>query len=112
MANGTTTCRQRPARRASPSRPSHRSAIRRFIVMDVMQAAAAREAQGHKVIHMEVGQPATPAPRAALAAVKRALDRETLGYTLALGLPALRARIARHYRRPLWGRRSRRSAWW
>ena len=69
-----------------------------FIVMDVMEAAAAREAQGHKVIHMEVGQPGTPAPRAALEAVKRALDRETLGYTVALGLPALRERIARHYR--------------
>ena len=52
----------------------------------------------HKVIHMEVGQPGTPAPRAALEAVKRALDRETLGYTMALGLPALRERIARHYR--------------
>ena len=47
---------------------------------------------------MEVGQPGTPAPRAALEAVKRALDRETLGYTVALGLPALRERIARHYR--------------
>ncbi len=69
-----------------------------FIVMDVMEAAAAREAQGHKVIHMEVGQPGTPAPRAALEAVKRALDRENLGYTVALGLPALRERIARHYR--------------
>ena len=47
---------------------------------------------------MEVGQPGTPAPRAALEAVKRALDRETLGYTVALGLPALRERIALHYR--------------
>ena len=65
--------------------------------MDVMEAAAAREAAGHKIIHMEVGQPGTPAPRAALEAVKRALDRDTLGYTVALGLPALRARIARHY---------------
>jgi aspartate/methionine/tyrosine aminotransferase len=65
--------------------------------MDVMEAAAAREAQGHKVIHMEVGQPGTAAPRAALEAVRRALDRETLGYTVALGLPALRARIAQHY---------------
>ena len=79
-------------------RPSRRSAVPAFIVMDVMEAAAAREAQGHKVIHMEVGQPGTPAPRAALDAVKRALDRETLGYTVALGLPALRARIAGHYR--------------
>jgi aspartate/methionine/tyrosine aminotransferase len=79
--------------------PSQRSAVPPFIVMDVMEAAAAREALGHKVIHMEVGQPATPAPRAAREAVRRALDRETLGYTVALGLPALRARIADHYRR-------------
>ena len=79
-------------------RISRRSAVPAFIVMDVMEAAAAREAQGHNVLHMEVGQPGTSAPRAALDAVKRALDRETLGYTVALGLPALRARIAGHYR--------------
>ena len=79
-------------------RTSRRSAVPPFIVMDVMEAAAAREAQGHKVIHMEVGQPGTSAPRAALDAVKRALDRDTLGYTVALGLPALRSRIAGHYR--------------
>ena len=46
---------------------------------------------------MEVGQPCTPAPRSALAAVRRSLDAETLGYTMALGIPALRERIARHY---------------
>jgi aspartate/methionine/tyrosine aminotransferase len=78
-------------------RPSQRSAIDPFIVMDVMQAAVEREAQGHGVIHMEVGQPGTPAPRTALARVARALERETLGYTVALGMPALRERIARHY---------------
>ena len=86
------------ARAALALRLSGRSAVPPFIVMDVMEAAAAREARGHKVIHMEVGQPGTPAPRAALEAVKRALDREALGYTVALGLPALRERIARHYR--------------
>jgi aspartate/methionine/tyrosine aminotransferase len=86
------------ARGALALRLSERSAVPPFIVMDVMEAAAAREAQGHKVIHMEVGQPGTPAPRAALEAVKRALDRENLGYTVALGLPSLRERIARHYR--------------
>ncbi len=78
-------------------RPALRSAIPPFIVMDVMQAAAEREASGADVIHMEVGQPSTPAPRAALEAVRRALAKETLGYTMALGLPALRERIARHY---------------
>ncbi len=82
---------------ARAPRPSSRGAIPAFIVMDVMQAAAERAASGADVIHMEVGQPGTPAPAAAIAAVKRALDRDTLGYTMALGLPALRERIARHY---------------
>jgi aspartate/methionine/tyrosine aminotransferase len=82
---------------AQAPRPSSRSAIPAFIVMDVMQAAAERAASGADVIHMEVGQPGTPAPAAAIAAVKRALDCDTLGYTMALGLPALRERIARHY---------------
>jgi aspartate/methionine/tyrosine aminotransferase len=78
--------------------PSARSAVAPFIVMDVMRAAAAKEANGAHIIHMEVGQPATPAPRAALEAVKRTLDTDPLGYTLALGMPALRERIAAHYK--------------
>ncbi|MGE5512500.1 MAG: pyridoxal phosphate-dependent aminotransferase, partial [Bacteroidota bacterium] len=77
--------------------PSERSAIAPFIVMDVMRAAAAEEASGKRVIHMEVGQPGTPAPRAAREAVKRALDTDNLGYTLALGMEPLRERIARLY---------------
>jgi aspartate/methionine/tyrosine aminotransferase len=89
---------QSPAASAAVQRAaSLRSAIAPFIVMDVMQAAAAAEATGAHVVHMEVGQPGTPAPKAAREAVKRALDRDTLGYTLALGMPELRARIARHY---------------
>ena len=84
-----------PAPALETSRRS--SAVPAFIVMDVMQAAADKEAHGQHVIHMEVGQPGTPAPRVALQAVQRALGSETLGYTMALGLPALRARIARHY---------------
>jgi len=75
-----------------------RSEIDPFIVMDVMRQAAAAEAAGRDIVHMEVGQPATPAPRAAREAVKRALDGDNLGYTLALGLDALRERVARLYR--------------
>ncbi|HWB44474.1 MAG TPA: aminotransferase class I/II-fold pyridoxal phosphate-dependent enzyme [Hyphomicrobiaceae bacterium] len=88
-----------PPRAPGSERPiaSRRSDVPAFIVMDVMQAAADREARGEKVIHMEVGQPGTPAPRAALDAVRRALGHETLGYTTALGTPALRERIARYY---------------
>ena len=77
---------------------STRGDIAPFIVMDVMRQAAAAEAAGREVVHMEVGQPATAAPRAAREAVKRALDRDTLGYTLALGIEPLRERIARLYR--------------
>jgi aspartate/methionine/tyrosine aminotransferase len=75
-----------------------RADIQSFIVMDVMTAAAAKEATGARVIHMEVGQPSTAAPKAARAAVARALDTETLGYTLALGIMPLRQRIAQLYR--------------
>jgi aspartate/methionine/tyrosine aminotransferase len=74
-----------------------RSAIAPFIVMDVMEAAAEVEAQGHSVLHLEVGQPSTPAPRTAIVAAQRALESDKLGYSVARGLPLLRARIAQHY---------------
>lgn len=77
---------------------SQRSEVPSFIVMDVMRRAADLEAQGRSIIHMEVGQPGTPAPAIARAAAHDALDRETLGYTAALGTDTLRARIAASYR--------------
>lgn len=77
---------------------SKRSEIAPFLVMDVMQAATERQAAKGDVLHMEVGQPPTPAPRAVLEAARRALDSDALGYTSALGLPSLRERIAQHYR--------------
>ncbi|MEG6509319.1 aminotransferase class I/II-fold pyridoxal phosphate-dependent enzyme [Methyloligella sp. 2.7D] len=66
--------------------------------MDVMSAAAKAEAEGADIIHMEVGQPATPAPKAARERAADALAGDKLGYTLALGLPALRERIAAFYK--------------
>ncbi|HET7164417.1 MAG TPA: aminotransferase class I/II-fold pyridoxal phosphate-dependent enzyme [Pseudolabrys sp.] len=79
-------------------KPSKRSDVPPFIVMDVMAAAAQREAQGAHIIHMEVGQPAAPAPATAIKAAQDALARGRIGYTETLGIPSLRARIARHYR--------------
>ena len=78
-------------------RNSTRSAVDPFIVMDVMQAAHAAEAAGRHIIHMEVGQPGTGAPKGAVKALEGAMQEGALGYTVALGLPALRARIARMY---------------
>src|SRR3954468_10084077 len=76
---------------------SARSDVPPFMVMDVMAAAARIESAGGHVVHMEVGQPAAPAPRTAIAAARAALDTGDIGYTAALGIPALRARISRHY---------------
>jgi len=77
--------------------PSKRSDVPPFIVMDVMAAAAVIEAAGGRVVHMEVGQPAAPAPATAIKAAQAALAHGRIGYTEALGIPFLRARIARHY---------------
>jgi aspartate/methionine/tyrosine aminotransferase len=77
--------------------PSKRSDVPPFIVMDVMAAAAVLEAKGARVLHMEVGQPAAPAPATAIAAAQAALRAGRIGYTETLGIPSLRARIARHY---------------
>ena len=78
-------------------RSSSRSDIDPFIVMDVMEAARAAEAAGRHIIHMEVGQPGTGAPQAAIRALDAAMRAGPLGYTVALGLPDLRQRIARLY---------------
>jgi aspartate/methionine/tyrosine aminotransferase len=77
--------------------PSARSGVPPFMVMDVMAAAARIEEQGARVIHMEVGQPAAPAPAVAIEAAQAALKIGRIGYTEALGIPSLRARISKHY---------------
>ena len=79
-------------------RSSRRGQVDPFIVMDVVEAARAAEAGGRHIIHMEVGQPGTGAPSGANAAVARALG-DPMGYTVSLGLPALRSGIAALYRR-------------
>ncbi|WP_417727591.1 pyridoxal phosphate-dependent aminotransferase [Roseovarius sp.] len=78
-------------------RNSTRSQVDPFIVMDVMEAARRAEAEGRHIIHMEVGQPGTPAPHGAREVLAETMAREPLGYTVTLGLPELRARIARLY---------------
>ncbi|MEQ9636467.1 MAG: pyridoxal phosphate-dependent aminotransferase [Devosia marina] len=78
--------------------PSRRSDVAPFIAMDVLAEAARLEAQGRKIIHMEVGQPSASAPKAALDMARKALDHGRLGYTEALGIRPLRAALAAHYR--------------
>ncbi|CCG06990.1 pyridoxal phosphate-dependent aminotransferase [Pararhodospirillum photometricum] len=77
---------------------AHRGQIPPFIVMDVMRAAAKREAEGASVLHLEVGQPSTGLPEGVRAELARRIMDDTLGYTVALGLDGLRSAIARFYR--------------
>ncbi len=76
---------------------SARGKVAPFIVMDVMRAAAEHAAAGHEVLHMEVGQPGTSAPRKVIEAAHQGLDSDRIGYTDALGISPLRAAIAHHY---------------
>jgi aspartate/methionine/tyrosine aminotransferase len=81
-----------------PLTPSSRSQVDAFIAMDVMAAAVAEERAGRDIAHLEVGQPGTPAPAKAREAAMTALrGGNTMGYTEALGLRALRERIAQMY---------------
>lgn len=87
-------------RRAAPIRPQLAARAERvspFIVMDVMNQAAAIERSGGSVVHMEVGQPSAATPASIRAAASRALEDGRIGYTQALGTDSLRQRIARHY---------------
>ncbi|WP_374012361.1 pyridoxal phosphate-dependent aminotransferase [Pseudoxanthomonas koreensis] len=72
-----------------------RGRIEPFRAIAISQLARALEGEGRSVVHMEFGQPSTPAPPAALAAVRAALDQDPPGYWESV---PLRARIARHYR--------------
>lgn len=76
---------------------SKRSDISPFLAMDVLRRANNAEANGRSIIHMEVGQPAAPAPDSVLKEAQKWLEKGRLGYTDALGIPDLRRRIASHY---------------
>lgn len=77
---------------------SRRAQVPPFIALDVMREAHRLAAGGSDIIHLEVGQPSTPAPRGVIAAAQEALAHDVLGYTDVFGLPALREAIAAHYR--------------
>ncbi|MBK7589841.1 MAG: pyridoxal phosphate-dependent aminotransferase [Betaproteobacteria bacterium] len=73
------------------------AAIAPFQVMEVQTAARALAAAGRDIVHMEIGEPDFPTPAPVLAAAQAALANGDIHYTSALGLPALREAIARHY---------------
>jgi aspartate/methionine/tyrosine aminotransferase len=75
-----------------------RTGIPPFYVMDVWLAAAERQRTHGDLVNLAAGQPSAGAPRPVRAAATAALERNQLGYTVALGIPELRTEIARSYR--------------
>ncbi len=76
-----------------------RAAIPPFHVMDVWAAAGERQRTHGDLVNLSAGQPSTGAPAAVRAAATAAIVGDVLGYTVALGVPELRAAIAAHYAR-------------
>ena len=79
-------------------RVSRRGRVEPFHVMELLKAAHERQVSHGDVITMCAGQPSTPAPAVAREAAVAALqDGAVLGYTPAMGIPALQQTIAEHY---------------
>jgi len=72
--------------------------IEPFHVMDVQNRAHELEAEGRRIVHMEIGQPDFPAPPLVADAAVEAIRTRRLGYTDSLGIPQLRQAISDHYR--------------
>lgn len=73
------------------------SQIEPFHVMAILEAARAREAAGHDVIHLEVGEPDFATPEPIVRAGQAALASGNTFYSAAQGLPELREAISRFY---------------
>ena len=71
--------------------------IQPFFVMDLLARARQLETEGKTIVHMEIGEPDFPTPAPIIEAGRQALADEQTHYTPALGLPALRKKIAEYY---------------
>ncbi|GAA1864179.1 pyridoxal phosphate-dependent aminotransferase [Myceligenerans crystallogenes] len=78
---------------------SRRSAVPPFAVMEILAAANARRAAGEDVLNLCAGEPSTGASDVVRERAAEVLRGGDIGYTEALGVPALRAEIAAHYGR-------------
>ncbi len=74
-----------------------RGNIRPFEVMEAFREASILEAQGKHIVHLSLGQPGKTVPQPVLDRVTSHMQRTSLGYTDACGLPALRERISTYY---------------
>lgn len=75
--------------------------IEPFHVMHILAQARQLEADGHDVIHLEVGEPDFATPDAVNQAARRAIDQGKTRYTPAMGIAELRQAIADYYQSEL-----------
>lgn len=78
---------------------SRRADVPPFAVMEIIAAANKRKAAGQSIINLCAGEPVTGASDAVRDRAAHILADGNLGYTEAMGAPALRAAIAEHYQR-------------
>jgi aspartate/methionine/tyrosine aminotransferase len=76
---------------------AHTQEISPFLAMEVLNRAVAMEAAGHRIIHMEVGEPDFPTPPVVVEAAQRALKDGRTRYTHSQGTLELREAICEHY---------------
>ncbi len=78
---------------------ARRADVPPFHVMDLLAAAQRRASSHGDLVNFVAGQPSTGAPRPVREEAKRLLDSDLLGYSVATGIPELRAAVAEHHRR-------------
>lgn len=87
----------KPLKNERMMKPSHRSDVQPFLVMQALREAAQLDAEGADIIHLSLGQPANKPPQRVLDKVAEALKTEQLGYTDSRGVSPLRERLAHFY---------------
>ena len=83
--------------RDPPRLATRLAGIEPFHVMALLARAKELEAQGRSIIHMEIGEPDFQTPQPLVDAALKAIAVGDMHYLPALGMPALRQAIARHY---------------
>ena len=78
-------------------KPSKRSFIESFLVMDVLANSKKIEESGKKIWHFELGEPSPKTPKLVTEEAKKLIDMNITGYTPSNGVYELRKSISNYY---------------
>ncbi len=73
--------------------------LKPFMAMDILERAQELERAGRSIIHLSIGEPDFPTPKAIKEIAIKALTADKTHYTHSLGTLTLRQAIADHYRK-------------